>query len=250
MRRLPEGLRECPREVPRAEPHQLRQRDRRQGLGKVRLDLLVDRPPLPRRKAAASPLRRAGLLAVEPDQLGDKNGAQRFGVVPIGLCASLDFLRQLCSRGPQRRILEEQSGPQACFAKLQFRIHQRTLRVDVEVTDPGQNPRLLPTKKFAARRYEGQPAAEFAAGRARQPFDHRLAVAPFGAVRGDQQVIRRAQPVFERLEPRQLDHLGGDAAPGAELPPDNAFGRDGDAGMSLDHVTSTVATFPTLRRGP
>src|SRR2546430_17718730 len=56
-----------PGKGPRAGPPQLPRRDGRQGRGEVPLDPLVAPPPLPRRKAAASPLLRAGLLAVDEE---------------------------------------------------------------------------------------------------------------------------------------------------------------------------------------
>jgi len=62
-------------------------------------------------------------------------------------------------------------------------------------------------------------------------------------------VTRRAQLIFERLEPRQLHDFGGQAAPGRGWAPDDAFRRKDDSARGLDHAISTHAAFPTLRGG-
>src|SRR5580658_4499906 len=107
MRRLVEGLLEGPREMSGAETHRFGERNDRQGLVEMRLDLLVDDALLPCGKAATVVRVRSEIGAVEPCQLRDQHDAQRLDVISVGDRATLDFPRQLFCGGPQREVFEK-----------------------------------------------------------------------------------------------------------------------------------------------
>jgi hypothetical protein len=75
----------------------------------------------------------------------------------------------------------------------------------------------LPAVEFVSRRHEGEPAAEIAQRRARQPFDQSLTVVAFGLFGRDQQMLRRAECVFERILAHRRNDIGAQTLPFGEL---------------------------------
>ena len=69
-------------------------------------------------------------------------------------------------------------------------VEQRSVGIDVEIIDPRQHARILPTIELVACRYERQPAAEIAQRRTRQTFDQSFAIITFGVFGRDQQMLR------------------------------------------------------------
>jgi hypothetical protein len=75
-------------------------------------------------------------------------------------------------------------------------------------------------------RHEAELAAEFAPGGFWQAFDMRLAIMPFGAFVGDQQMSAGLKAIFERLSPDDPYRVGLDCAPIRQAATGNIGWRD------------------------
>src|SRR5262249_52464721 len=89
--------------------------------------------------------------------------------------------------------------------------------IDVEIVPRREDARILPAVEFVPRRHEGEPAAEIAQGRARQPFDQSLAVVALGLLGRDQQMLWRGECVFERILAHRRNNIGAQTLPFGEL---------------------------------
>jgi hypothetical protein len=92
-------------------------------------------------------------------------------------------------------------------------IHQWSARIDVEVCGLQRPGRVVPLVKHAARRHEGQLAAEVAQRRSPQIFEGAFALMPRGALIGDQQVARSAIMALEAFLLADPDDLSAQTAP-------------------------------------
>src|SRR5271166_5933234 len=190
--RHPEGLLERTREMIGAQPchfGELRQGDL---IGEVLLDILGDDPPLPAGETTLQCWCGRRPATVELQQLVCEDDTQRFGITSASRWAGLDQCCELQRRLPQGMTVKEEPRRELRGGEASHRIHQRSARIDVEVCGLHRPARVVPLPKPAARRHEGQLAAEVTQRRSRQIFESAVALLPRGALIGDQQVRRSA----------------------------------------------------------
>src|SRR5882757_5336843 len=100
-----------------------------------------------------------------------EHDAERFGILPLSGTRHLGLRLELGCSFPQVPVEEEQTRLEFDLGEMQVRVDQRTERIDVEIGNAGQHPRLLPTKKAVTCRNEAQLPAELVQRGCGQTFD-------------------------------------------------------------------------------
>src|SRR5579862_9571202 len=139
----------------------------------------------------------------------EQGNIESVDIKPVaGICVR-DLRFELERRLPQRFVFKEETRFQtACLKWIFRRRNERQSRIKVEVDNPRECARLLPTIEFVPCRNKGQLSAKISERRARQTLDRGLAVVSFAAFRSDEQMTRSRHAVLKMRVMRQFDVFG------------------------------------------